>query len=102
MRKNNYTDLELNLIISEKYENKYYVPVDLNIAETISFIPKTICTLTIKYNAELCIKIKNKYYIMLEIERRETIMEKEDIYSTNERNKYISPLNHSWRKSYKN
>ena len=114
MRENNYTDLELNLIISEKYErlidnassikykNKYYIPVDSNTGETISFMPKTICTLIVTYNAELWAKIENKYYIMLEIEKRETIMEKEDIWSTKERKKYIPPLNHPWRKSYKN
>lgn len=114
MRENNYTDLELNLIISEKYEriidnassikykNKYYVPIDSNTGETISFMPKTICTLIITYNAELWAKIENKYYIMLEIEKREAIMEKEDICSTKERKKYIPPLNHPWRKSYKN
>lgn len=89
MKKNNYSDLELNLIISEKYErlidnassikykNKYYIPVDPNTGEIISFISKTICTLIITYNAELWSKIENKYYIMLEIEKRETVMKKE-------------------------
>lgn len=89
MKENNYSDLELNLIISEKYErlidnasaikykNKYYIPVDPNTGEIISFISKTICTLIITYNAELWSKIENKYYIMLEIEKRETVMKKE-------------------------
>ncbi len=114
MKENNYSELELNLIISEKYErlidnassikykNKYYVPVDPNTGEVISFISKTICTLIITYNAELWSKIENKYYIMLEIEKRETIMEKEDNSSIKENKKYIPPSNHPWRKSYKN
>lgn len=114
MRENNYSDLELNLIISEKYErlidnastvkykNKYYIPVDPNTGETISFASKTICTLIITYNAELWSKIENKYYIMLEIEKRETVMEKEEKSSIKETKKYIPPSNHPWRKSYKN
>ena len=114
MKENNYSKLELNLIISEKYErlidnassikykNKYYVPVDQNTGEVISFISKTICTLIITYNAELWSKIENKYYIMLEIEKRETVMEKEDNSSIKENKKYIPPSNHPWRKSYKN
>ena len=114
MKENNYSDLELNLIISEKYErlidnastvkykNKYYIPVDPNTGETISFVSKTICTLIITYNAELWSKIENKYYIMLEIEKRETVMEKEEKSSIKEKKKYIPPSNHPWRKSYKN
>ena len=114
MKKNNYSDLELNLIISEKYErlidnassikykNKYYIPVDPNTVEIISFISKTICTLIITYNAELWSKIENKYYIMLEIEKRETVMKKEVKSSIKEKKKYIPPSNHPWRKSYKN
>ena len=114
MKENNYSDLELNLIISEKYErlidnasaikykNKYYIPVDPNTGEIISFISKTICTLIITYNAELWSKIENKYYIMLEIEKRETVMKKEVKSSIKEKKKYIPPSNHPWRKSYKN
>lgn len=114
MKENNYSDLELNLIISKKYErlidnasaikykNKYYVPVDPNTGEIISFISKTICTLIITYNAELWSKIENKYYIMLEIEKRETVMKKEVKSSIKEKKKYIPPSNHPWRKSYKN
>lgn len=114
MKENNYSELELNLIISEKYErlidnassikykNKYYVPVDPNTGEVISFIAKTVCTLIITYNAELWSKIENKYYIMLEIEKRDTVMEKEDNNIIKENKKYIPPSNHPWRKSYKN
>ena len=114
MKENNYSDLELNLIISEKYErlidnassikykNKYYIPVNPNTGEAVSFASKTICILIITYDAELWSKIENKYYIMLEIEKRETVMEKEDNSSIKEHKKYIPPSNHPWRKSYKN
>ena len=114
MKENNYSDLELNLIISEKYErlidnassikykNKYYIPVNPNTGEAVSFASKTICIIIITYDAELWSKIENKYYIMLEIEKRETVMEKEDNSSIKEHKKYIPPSNHPWRKSYKN
>ena len=114
MKQNNYSDLELNLIISEKYErlidnassikykNKYYIPVNPNTGEAVSFASKTICIIIITYDAELWSKIENKYYIMLEIEKRETVMEKEDNSSIKEHKKYIPPSNHPWRKSYKN
>jgi len=113
MKENNYSDLELNLIISEKYErlidnassikymNKYYVPSNPNTGEVISFLPKTICTLIITYNSELWSKIENKYYKMIEIEKRENTMEKENISEIVEKKRYIPPLNHPWR-NYKN
>lgn len=114
MKENNYSDLELNLIISEKYErlidnassikykNKYYVPVDPNTGEIVPFISKTVCILIITYNAELWSKIENKYYILLEIEKRKSVMQKEDKFSIKEKKKYIPPSNHPWRKPYKN
>lgn len=113
MKENNYSDLELNLIISEKYErlidnassikykNKYYVPIDPNTGEAISFMAKTICTLIITYNSEIWSKIENKYYMMIEIEKRELVMEKETKNEIVEKKRYIPPLNHPWR-NYKN
>lgn len=114
MRQNNYSEFELNLIISEKFERiidnassikyntKYYIPIDQNTGEVVSFIAKTKCTLIITYNSEIWSLIENKYYKMLEIEKRELTMEKEDINEeTKEIKKYIPPTNHPWRKSYK-
>lgn len=114
MKKNNYSEFELNLIISERYEriidnassikynNKYYIPVDPNTGEIITFMSKTKCILIITYNSEIWSLIENKYYMMTEIEKRDTTMEKEN---TNEEKieikKYIPPANHPWRKSYK-
>ena len=52
MKKNNYSEEELNLIISErtvriidnassiKYNGKYYIPIDNNTGEIVSYIKK--------------------------------------------------------------
>lgn len=114
MKKNNYSEFELNLIISEKYEriidnassikynNKYYVPVDPNTGEIITFISKTKCILIITYNSEIWSFIENKYYMMTEIEKRDTTMKKEEPNEEKiEIKKYKPPANHPWRKSYK-
>lgn len=91
MKKSNYSEFELNLIISEKYERiidnassikyntKYYVPADPNNGKIITFMAKTKCILIITYNSEIWSLIENKYYMMIEIEKRETTMEKEEI-----------------------
>ena len=111
MRVNNYTQEELNLIISEKYtriidnassikyDNKYYVPINPETGEVTCFIKKTECTFIITYNYEYWCKIEGNYYKMMELESRDTTMkkEKENDVST-ERKKYIPPTNHPWRK----
>ena len=112
MRTNNYTEEELNLIISEKciriidnassikYNNKYYVPVDPNTGEVTCFMKKTECTLIITYNAEYWCKIEDNYYILLEIENRGSTMKKEiNNDKPMEKKKYIPPKNHPWRKN---
>ena len=114
MKKSNYSEFELNLIISEKYERiidnassikyntKYYVPADPNNGKIITFMAKTKCILIITYNSEIWSLIENKYYMMIEIEKRETTMEKEEINKElKDIKKYIPPSNHPWRKSYK-
>lgn len=112
MRTNNYTEEELNLIISEKctriidntssikYNNKYYVPVNPNTGEVTCFMKKTECTLIITYNAEYWCKIEGNYYILLEIENRDSTMKKEiNNDKPMEKKKYIPPKNHPWRKN---
>ena len=59
MRENNYSFEELNIIISEqyirkvdnasaiKYKGVYYVPVDIETGEIISFSRNTSCTLIV-------------------------------------------------------
>lgn len=57
MKDNNYSEQELNLIISEKYTriidnaspikyNKYYIPTNPDTREIICFMKKTECTLS--------------------------------------------------------
>ena len=112
MRPNNYSQQELNLIISEKYtriidnassikyDGKYYVPIDTDTGEIINYKKKTECTVIITYNAELWCKIENNYYKLVELEDRDTTMKKEiDNNKPIERKKYIPPAEHPWRKN---
>ena len=111
MKLNNYSEQELNLIISEKYnriidnassikyDTKYYVPINPNTGEIVCFIKKTECTVIITYNAELWCKIENNYYMLSEIEDRSIMMKKEiENDRPIEKLKYIPPENHPWRK----
>ena len=112
MKQNNYSEQELNLIISErttriidnassiKYENKYYVPVDSDTGEVVSYMRKTECIVILTYNAELWCKIENNFYLLEEIEDRNTMMKKEiDNAKPIERKEVIPPKNHPWRKN---
>lgn len=110
MKENNYSEQELNLIISErttriidnassiKFENKYYVPVDNDTGEVVSYIKKTECIVIITYNSELWCKIENNFYKLMEVESRDITMKKEiDNDKPIERKKIIPPKNHPWR-----
>lgn len=112
MKKNNYSEHELDLIISErttriidnassiKFENKYYVPIDNNTGEVMSYMKKTECIVIITYNSELWCKIENNFYILVELENRDSIMKKEkDNNKPIESKKYIPPKKHPWRKN---
>ena len=112
MRPNDYSEQELNLIISEKYtriidnassvkyNNKYYIPVNPNTGEITCFMRKTECTFIITYNAEYWCKIEKNYYQLIELENRNTTMKKEiDNNKPIERKKYIPPKEHPWRKN---
>ncbi len=112
MRSNNYTEQELNLIISEKYtriidnassikyNTKYYVPANPDTGEVVCFMKKTECTVMVTYNAELWCKIEDSYYQLIELEDRSTMMKKEsDNNMPTEKIKYIPPDNHPWRKN---
>ncbi len=112
MKPNNYTEEELNLIISEKYtriidnassikyDTKYYVPTNPDTGEVICFMRKTECTVIVTYNAELWCKIEDNYYQLVELEDRSTMMKKEsDTNIPTEKIKYIPPDSHPWRKN---
>ena len=111
MRVNHYTEIELNLIISEKYariidnassikyNTKYYIPINPTTGEIAYYSHKTKCIFIITYNGEYWCEIENNYYLMLEVENRDTIMKKEKENSKPiERKKYVPPANHPWRK----
>ena len=114
MRPNNYTLDELNLIISEKYNRiidnastirynkKYYIPINIETGEVVTFLKGTECLFIITYNGEYYCKIKHHYYQLAEIESRDSTMEKEAEKSQGtkkEHHKYIPPKNHPWRKN---
>lgn len=113
MRKNDYTEEELKLIISERKDKiidnascisnnyKYYIPVNPETGEVTCFSKGTKCTLIINYDGEYWCEIENHYYQLTEIENRDSVMKKEteveDIKK--EHHKYIPPKNHPWRKN---
>lgn len=112
MKPNNYSEEELNLIISEKfmrtidnassikYENKYYIPVNPTTGEVTCFMTKTECQVIITYNAEYWCRIEGNYYQLKELENRDITMEKEtEDPVKKEKHKYIPPKNHPWRKT---
>ena len=112
MKQNNYSEQELNLIISErttriidnassiKFENKYYVPVNNETGEVVGYMKKTECIVILTYNAELWCKIENNFYVLVEIENRDTTMKKEiDNDKPIERKTVIPPKSHPWRKN---
>lgn len=112
MRSNNYTEEELNLIISEKYtriidnassikfSNKYYLPANPENGEVVCFMRGTQCTFIITYNGDYWCKIEDNYYILIELENRDKTMKKEkDNDNPVEKIKYIPPSNHPWRKN---
>ena len=112
MRPNNYTEEELNLIISEKYtriidnassikfSNKYYLPANPKNGQVVCFARGTQCTFIITYNGDYWCKIEDNYYILIELEDRDKTMKKEkDNDKPSKRIKYIRPSNHPWRKN---
>lgn len=113
MRKNNYTEEELKLIISEKYtriidnassisyDSKYYIPINIDTGEVTCFMRGTECQFIINYYGEYFGKIEGVYYKMIELENRDSTMKKESQINTikKEHHKYIPPKSHPWRKN---
>ena len=79
MRKNTYTLEELNIIISEqyirkvdnasaiKYKGNYYIPVNIETGEIMSFQQNTVCTLIIAYDYTNWCYIEDNLYILSKI-----------------------------------
>lgn len=113
MKENNYTDEELKLIISEKYNRiidnassisynkKYYIPINIETGEVTSFMKGTKCIFIISYDGNFYSEIENHYYKMIELENRDSVMikETENTETKKEHHKYIPPANHPWRKN---
>lgn len=109
MRKNPYSEFELNLLISEKterlidnassirYDGKYYTPINED-SKVVSFINKTKCTVIIAYDYTLWCQIEGKYYKLKEIESYKSTIETTNKEVTiKERKVYIPPKDHPWR-----
>ena len=104
MRENNYTEDELNLIISIRYErtidnassikyfNNYYLPVDVETGEVISFKSGTKCTVVNSYDNKLFGIIDGNTYMLSLVEQRE----EENKRAT--KNGFKPSENHPWRK----
>ena len=84
MRENNYTENDLNLIISIRHErtidnassikyfNNYYLPIDIKTGEVISFKSGTKCSVANAYDNELFGIIEGKVYMLSLIEQQNT------------------------------
>ena len=115
MKANDYTYKELNLIISERYirlidnassisfQGKYYVPVDTETGEIISYKHRTECTVIIAYDGTLWCEIEKNFYHMQHIVQREKVTENKKNKNENKepKKKYIPPANHPWRNDMK-
>lgn len=103
MRENNYTEDELNLIISIrnertidnassiKYFNNYYLPANVETGEVISFKSGTKCTVVNSYDSMLFGIIDGNTYMLVLIEKREG----ENKRAT--KNGFKPNENHPWR-----
>ena len=82
MKENNYTDNELNFIISIrsertidnassiKYFNNYYLPTDIETGEVISFKSGTKCTVVNTYDNKVFGVIDKKAYLLMLVEQQ--------------------------------
>lgn len=115
MRENTYTYEELNIIISEqysrkvdnssaiKYKSKYYVPIDIETGEIMSFEQNTICTIIITYDNIYWCNINNNLYKLQEVKAPEKKIYQKTTKTQEEINKskaHKPAPNHPWR-SYK-
>ena len=115
MRKNDYTDEDLNLMISEKYtriidnassisfKGKYYIPIDIDTGEIMTYKHKTECTVIVAYDSSYWCQIENVYYVLHELTQKPSIPKCREIKEKNgtPESKYVPPANHPWRKDMK-
>lgn len=113
MRENTYGFEELNIIISErysrkidnsssiKYKNKYYIPVDIETGEIMSFEQNTIGIIIIAYDNSYWCNIDETIYKLHEIKAPEKKIYQKTTKSHEEINKskaHKPAPNHPWRK----
>lgn len=116
MRENTYNKDELNIIISEqysrkidnsssiKYKGKYYIPIDLETGEIMSFERNTICVIIIAYDNSYWCNINKELYKLYEIKAPEKKVYQKTTKTQEEINKskaHKPAPNHPWRQ-YKN
>lgn len=112
MRENTYNFEELNIIISEqysrkidnsssiKYKGKYYVPIDIETGEIMSFEQNTICVIIIAYDNSYWCNINKELYLLHEIKAPEKKVYQKTIKTQEEINKskaHKPAPNHPWR-----
>lgn len=116
IRENTYSLEELNIIISErysrkidnsssiKYKSKYYIPVDIETGEIMSFEANTMCIIIIAYDNSYWCDINENLYKLHEIKAPEKKVYQKTTKTQEEinRSKAHKPApNHPWRR-YKN
>jgi len=107
MRINNYSREDLNIIISIriertldnassiKYFNKYYLPIDVETGEVISFKSGTKCNVVNSYDKKLYGSINDKLYLLYLVEKQEKNSNKD----STSKNGYKPAPDHPWRKN---
>ena len=105
MRENNYTNEELNFIISIrnertidnassiKYFNNYYLPIDKETGEVVSFKSGTKCTIVDSYDNTLYGIINEKIFFLHLVEQRENSL------SRASKNGFKPSDTHPWKNS---
>lgn len=117
MRENTYNFEELNIIISEqymrkidnsssiKYKSKYYIPIDMETDEIMSFEANTACIIIIAYNNSYWCNINKNLYKLHEIKTPEKKVYQKTTKTQEEINKskaHKPAPNHPWRNYKKN
>lgn len=117
MRKNIYSLEQLNTTISEqyirkidnsssiKYKGNYYVPVDIETGEIISFTRNTSCTLIVAYDYTYWCNVEDKLYILsiIKAPEKKTYQRTTKTIEEINRSKAHKPApNHPWRNYKKN
>ena len=118
MKTNPYSEENLSLIISERYEriidtgscvrfnNKYYIPTTIS-GEQVYYKQKTPVIVIVNYHNELWCLIEQEYYKLKEIKMKEKVEYnpakaaaeiQEEIKK--ERKKYIPPVGHPYKSHY--